>query len=198
MSEAKLNNEFIAIVAGDITVFNYDGETHEYLSSSTEFLPVGVGIPANSCTDAPDISKEGFAICRTIDFTAWEYVADHRGEVVYRTTTGEEITITATGDYPQGTTTVAPSGPYVTWNGNEWITDTEAKHTADLEAAEQQRASLLAAAQETIGFWQTELQLGIISDEDKANLVAWMKYIKSVQATDTSKAPAITWPIKPA
>lgn len=198
MSDAKLNSEFIATVAGVVTVFNYDGETHEYLSCSNEFLPVGVGIPANSCIDAPDIRKEGFAICRTVDFTAWEYVADHRGEVVYRTATGEEVEITATGDYPQGTTTVAPPGPYVTWNGNEWITDTEAKHTADVEAAEQQRASLLAEAQETIGFWQTELQLGIISDEDKASLVAWMKYIKSVQVTDTSKAPAIIWPIKPA
>ena len=45
MSEAKLNSNFIAIVAGDITVFNYDGETREYLSSSVEYLAVGVGIP---------------------------------------------------------------------------------------------------------------------------------------------------------
>lgn len=37
MSEAKLNSNFIAIVAGDITVFNYDGETREYLSSSVEY-----------------------------------------------------------------------------------------------------------------------------------------------------------------
>ncbi|MCV5977603.1 tail fiber assembly protein, partial [Escherichia coli] len=44
---------------------------------------------------------------------------------------------------------------------------------------------------------QTELQLGIISDEDKASLIAWMNYIKAVQAVDTSKAPDITWPDKP-
>ena len=36
MTQAKLNSEFIATVAGDITVFNYDGETREYLSSSVE------------------------------------------------------------------------------------------------------------------------------------------------------------------
>ena len=59
MSEAKLNGDFIATVAGDITVFNYDGETREYLSSSVEYLAVGVGIPANSCTDAPGKGKEG-------------------------------------------------------------------------------------------------------------------------------------------
>jgi len=197
MSEAKLNSNFIAIVAGDITVFNYDGETREYLSSSVEYLAVGVGIPANSCTDAPGESKEDFTICRSADFTAWEYVADHRGETVYSTETGEAVIISAPGDYPNDTTTLAPPTPYDTWNGSEWVTDTKTQHAADVEAAEQQKAALLAEAQTTISLWQTELQLGIISDEDKASLIAWMKYIKAVQVVDTSKAPDITWPDKP-
>ena len=197
MSEAKLNSNFIAIVAGDITVFNYDGETREYLSSSVEYLAVGVGIPANSCTDAPGESKEDFTICRSADFTAWEYVADHRGETVYSTETGEAVIISAPGDYPDDTTTLAPPTPYDTWNGSEWVTDTEAQHAADVEAAEQQKAALLAEAQTTISLWQTELQLGIISDEDKARLIVWMKYIKAVQAVDTSQSPDIPWPDKP-
>ena len=197
MSEAKLYSNFIAIVAGDITVFNYDGETREYLSSSVEYLAVGVGIPANSCTDAPGESKEDFTICRSADFTAWEYVADHRGETVYSTETGEAVIISAPCDYPNDTTTLAPPTPYDTWNGSEWVTDTKAQHAADVEAAEQQKAALLAEAQTTISLWQTELQLGIISDEDKASLIAWMKYIKAVQVVDTSKAPYITWPDKP-
>lgn len=197
MTQAKLNSEFIATVAGDITVFNYDGETREYLSSSVEYLPEGVGIPANSCMDAPGESKEGFAICRTTDFTTWEYVADHRGETVYSTETGESVIVSLPGDYPEGTTTLAPATPYDRWNGSEWVTDTEAQHAADVEAAEQQKAALLLEAQATISLWQTELQLGIISDEDKVSLIAWMNYIKAVQAVDTSKAPDITWPEKP-
>lgn len=64
--------------------------------------------------------------------------------------------------------------------------------------AEQQKAALLLEAQETISLWQTELQLGMISDEDKASLISWMQYIKAVQAVDTSKAPDITWPTPPA
>ncbi|HCJ6659706.1 TPA: tail fiber assembly protein [Enterobacter hormaechei subsp. xiangfangensis] len=197
MTQAKLNSELIATVAGDITVFNYDGETREYLSSSVEYLAVGVGLPANSCIDAPGKAKPGSAICRTADFTAWGYIADHRGETVYSTETGEEVSITAPGDYPGKTTTLAPSTPYDTWNGSEWVTDTEAQHEANVEAAEQQKAALLAEAQTTISLWQTELQLGIISDNDKASLIAWMKYIKAVQAVDTSKTPDITWPDKP-
>ncbi|HHT4575401.1 TPA: tail fiber assembly protein [Escherichia coli] len=197
MTQAKLNSELIATVAGDITVFNYDGETREYLSTSVEYLAVGVGLPANSCTDAPGEAKAGSAICRTVDFTAWEYIADHRGETVYSTETGEEVSITAPGDYPENTTTLAPATPYDTWNGSEWVTDTEAQHAADVEAAEQQKTALLSEAQATISLWQTELQLGIISDEDKASLITWMNYIKAVQAVDTSKAPDIIWPDKP-
>lgn len=192
MTQAKLNSELIATVAGDITVFNYDGETREYLSTSVEYLAVGVGLPANSCTDAPGEAKTGSAICRTADFTTWEYVADHRGETVYSTETGESVIVSLPGDYPEGTTTLAPATPYDKWNGSEWVTDTEAQHAADVETAEQQKAALLLEAQATISLWQTELQLGIISDEDKASLIAWMNYIKAVQAVDTSKAPDIT------
>ncbi|BCT17802.1 tail fiber assembly protein [Enterobacter dykesii] len=197
MAKAKLNSELIATVAGDITVFNYDGETREYLSSSAEYLPVGVGIPANSSTEAPGEAKAGSAICRTKDFTAWEYVADHRGETVYSTETGDAMLVSLPGDYPEGTTTLAPSTPYDTWNGSEWVTDTEAQQAADVEAAEQKKSALLLEAQTTISLWQTELQLGIISNEDKASLIAWMNYIKAVQAVDTSKASDIIWPDKP-
>lgn len=197
MTDAILNNEKIATSAGDITVYNYDGVTREYLSSMVEYLAVGVGIPANSCTDAPGKSKDDFAICRTADFTAWEYVVDHRGETVYSTETGESVIVSLPGEYPEGTTTLAPATPYDTWNGSEWVTDNEAQHKADVEAAEQQKATLLVEAQTTISLWQTELKLGIISDEDKATLIAWMNYIKAVQAVDTSEAPKITWPDKP-
>ncbi|ENC1275547.1 tail fiber assembly protein [Escherichia coli] len=197
MAEAILDENMIATSAGDITVFNYDGDTREFLSSSVEYLAIGVGLPANSCIDAPGESKGGFAICRAADFTAWEYVADHRGETVYDTETGESEIVSLPGDYPEGTTTLKPATPYDTWNGSEWVTDTEAQHAAEVEAAEQQKAALLLEAQATISLWQTELQLGIISDEDKASLIAWMNYIKAVQAVDSSKAPDNTWPTPP-
>ena len=198
MTQAELNSELIATAAGDITVFNYDGETREYLSTSVEYLAVGVGIPAGSCIDAPGESKEGFAICRTADFTAWEYVVDHRGETVYSTETGEPEIVSLPGDYPEGTTTLAPATPYDKWDGSEWVTDTEAQHAADVEAAEQQKTALLLEAQATISLWQTELQLGIISDDDKASLISWLSYIKALQTVDTNASSDINWPISPA
>lgn len=197
MEMATLDKNRIANKAGYITVYNYDSETREYISSSVEYLPVGVGIPANSCTDEPDESKEGFAICRTADFTAWEYAYDHRGETVYSTNTGKEVSVTALGDYPENTTTLAPATPYDKWNGNEWITDAEAQHAADVKAAEKQKSALLLEARTAISLWQTELQLGSISDYDKASLIEWLAYIKIIQAVDTSKAPSINWPPAP-
>ncbi|EBS2937773.1 tail fiber assembly protein [Salmonella enterica subsp. enterica serovar Poona] len=198
MAKAELNQDMIATVAGEITVYNYDGETREYLSSSVEYLAVGVGIPANSCIDAPGESKEGSAICRTADFTAWDYVADHRGETVYSTETGEALAITAPGDYLEGTTTLAPATPYDTWNGSDWVTDTEEQHIAEVEAAEQQKSAFLAEAKAAISLWQTELQLGILSDKDKASLILWLTYIKELQVVVPETAPNIEWPTPPA
>lgn len=197
MGYAKLDNNLLAIEAGNITVYNFDSVTREYLSATEEFLAVGVGIPANSCIEAPGKNKAGFAICRMPDLTKWGYVADHRGEVVYSTETGNLMTITAPGDYPENTTTKSPATPYDKWNGSEWVTDTEAQHTAEVEEAEQHKAALLSEAQETTSLWQAELQLGIISDEDKASLITWVKYIKAIKAVDTSGAPDIIWPDKP-
>lgn len=197
MTKAKLNTDFIATAAGDITVFNFDSETREYLQSSVEFLAVGVGMPANSCADAPPATKGGYVVCRTTDLSGWEYAADHRGETVYSTETGKKITITASGDYPAGSTTLAPLTKYDAWNGNEWVTNLEAQHAAEVEAAEQKKSSLLANARGQISLWQTELQLGSISEGDKTSLVAWLAYIKALQVIDTSLAPDIRWPAPP-
>lgn len=170
--EITLDENGFATESGFITVYNYNGETREYISSSVEYLPFGVGVPANSCVDAPGSKKEGFAIRRNADSTGWEYVADHRGETVYSTETGKTVTVSRLGEYPEGTTTTAPSTPYDKWDGEKWATDSDKQHSANVAEAEQQKTNLLNAANSKISLWQTELQLGIISGDDKASLIA--------------------------
>ena len=70
MQTAVLENGFAA-VAGDIVIFNYDSQTRAYLSQSTEYLPVGVSIPANACTDKPLAAKSGYVVCRNSKLTGW-------------------------------------------------------------------------------------------------------------------------------
>lgn len=63
--------------------------------------------------------------------------------------------------------------------------------------AENQRAQLLATADDVTADWRVELMLGDISDEDKSKLSAWMDYKKEVKAVDTSTAPDVSWPAQP-
>ncbi|AMU85547.1 tail fiber assembly protein [Escherichia coli] len=198
MNSAILNNELIAVQAGNIIVYNYDSETKEYISASTEYLAVGVGIPAYSCLDAPGIHKAGYAICRSLDLNSWEYVPDHRGEIVYNTETGDAKEITAPGDYPENTTTIAPLTPYDEWDGEKWVTDTEAQHSAAVGAAETQRQSLIDTAMASISLIQLKLQAGRkLTQAETTRLNAVLDYIDAVTATDTSTAPDINWPAPP-
>ncbi|EOW4269725.1 tail fiber assembly protein [Escherichia coli] len=181
-----------------MTIYNYNGETMEFTSASLEYLPVGVGVPGNSCVDAPISKKDGFAVCRTADLTGWEYVADHRGEIVFSTETGESKEITSLGDYPENTTTITPLTPYDKWDGEKWVTDTEAQHSAAVDAAEAQRQSLIDAAMASISLIQLKLQAGRkLTQPENTRLNAVLDYIDAVAATDTSTAPDVIWPELP-
>lgn len=197
MAKAELNQNMIATVAGDITVFNYDGDTREYLFTSVEYLAVGVGIPANSCIDAPGESKIGFSICRTADLSSWEYITDHRGQIVYSTETMQQVEVTTLGSYPEGTTPNVPLSPYDKWDGAKWVTDSAAKHDGDIADAELYRQVLLAQVDEVTSDWRVELMLGDISEENKKKLSTWMAYKTAVKTVDVSTAPDVSWPAVP-
>lgn len=197
MAKAELNSELIATVAGDITVYNYDGETREYLSSAVEFLAVGVGIPAHSCVDAPEENKEGFTVCRTVDGKAWESIADHRGKTVYSTVTGDKVVITVPGDYPKDTTTQRPSTPYDKWNGSAWVTDAKALRAADVAEAEQKKSALLTEATAIIVPLADAQTGGYIDNADLPRLAEWQRYRYKLTKVDTNTAPDISWPPPP-
>ncbi len=63
-------------------------------------------------------------------------------------------------DYPENTTTIAPLTPYDEWNGEKWVTDTEAQHGAAVDAAEAQRPLLIDTAMASISLIQLKLQAG--------------------------------------
>ncbi|EOT2523517.1 tail fiber assembly protein, partial [Escherichia coli] len=157
-----------------------------------------VGIPACSCLDAPGAHKAGYAICRSVELNSWEYVPDHRGETVYSTENGRKVTISDIGEYPENTTTIAPLTPYDKWDGEKWVTDTEAQHSAAVEAAEAQRQSLIDAAMASISLIQLKLQAGRkLTQPENTRLNAVLDYIDAVTATDTSTAPDVIWPELP-
>lgn len=186
-----------AIVAGEMTVYNYDGETREYLSATSEYLPVGVGLPANACTDEPLKARKGFAVCRSPMGDGWEYLPDHRGETVWNTQTVESMTVTLPGDYPADTTTLSPLTPYDVWEGEKWVTDEGRKKAAETEAAADKKSFLIQSASDTLSPLQDAIELGMATDEEKSRFDAWRKYRVLLTRVDTSTAPNVTWPSKP-
>lgn len=189
------DNNGLATQAGDIRCFYYDAETGEYTGWSDEYINAGVSMPGNSTDIDPGDEVAGSIAVFSGD--GWEQQEDHRGEIVYSTEDGTASTIDYIGEIKDGFTAIAPGTPYDVWDGQKWVTDSEAQHAADVATAEQKKAALLIDAQEAISIWQTELQLEIISDDDKASLINWLSYIKEIQAMDTSSAPDINWPESP-
>lgn len=197
MQSAVLENGF-AVVAGEVVVFNYDNQTRAYLSQSTEYLPVGVSIPANACTDKPLTAKNGYVVCRNNKLTGWEYQADHRGETVWNIKTGQPQQVTAPGDYPADTTLYEPATPYDKWNGERWVTDDAAQKTAEVAAANGTKAALIKSASEQIEPLQDAVDLDMATEVEKVRFNEWRKYRVLLTRVDTSTAPAITWPEAPA
>lgn len=196
MQIAVLENGF-AVVAGEIIVFNFDGDTREYLSQTAEFLPVGLGVPANACTDKPLAAKKGYVVCRNSQLTGWEYLADHRGETVWNVKTWAELQITVPGDYPADTTIYPPSTPYDKWNGERWVTDEAAQQAAEVAAANATKSELIKSASEQIEPLQDAVVLDMATDDEIARFNEWRKYRVLLTRVDTSTAPAIVWPDMP-
>ena len=97
------------------------------------------------------------------------------------------------------TTTLAPATGFDKWDGEKWVTDSDAQQQSLLDAAASEKAGRVRVneANGITQAWQTQLLLGIITDADKATLTAWMKYVQAVQAADITNAPEISWPEKP-
>lgn len=198
--EITLDANGFASESGNITVYNYDGGTGVFLGITIETLMAGVGIPAHSTITKPPAVEPGKVAAWNVEAVAWEAKDDHRGETVYSTLDGSEVTVTDIGDYPPKTTTSKPATPYDNWDGKKWVTDKEAQKLGQIAEADAQKELLIAAANACINEqnWPSKLALGRLSDADKAKFNAWLDYIDAVTAVSTSTAPDITWPEKPA
>lgn len=191
-----LDDNGLAVTAGTLTVYSFHPETGEFSGGADEYLAKGLGIPAHSTDTAPPDAPIG-KVC-VFRGGKWQQVDDHRGETVYSTATGAPVLVTLPGDYPADTTLLKPQTPFDTWGGVVWVTDTAAQQRAAVATAEAEKSSRISEAGSVTQVWQTQLALGIISADDKAQLTAWMRYIQQVQATDTASSPDISWPEKPA
>ena len=87
--------------------------------------------------------------------------------------------------YDPGSDTWIPDAPYIR------------THADDVTEAESRRHDLIADAEKIMAGWILDLNLGLISDEDKLKLIAWRLYVKSLDALELDAAPDIEWPPRP-
>lgn len=97
----------------------------------------------------------------------------------------------------------SPRGGKIRASGKDglpaWVDEPEAVIDYVLMAT-RNKDNVIASAKQKISFWQTELSLNLISNEDKESLILWVKYIQAVQAIDVSSASSevnINWPNEP-
>ncbi|HGT9197186.1 tail fiber assembly protein, partial [Escherichia coli] len=128
----------------------------------------------------------------------WSHEEDHRNETVYSIENGAAVTVDYIGAIKDGYVTLSPLTPYDKWDGEKWVTDTEAQHSAAVDAAEAQRQSLIDAAMASISLIQLKLQAGRkLTQAETTRLNAVLDYIDAVTVTDTSTAPDVIWPELP-
>ena len=181
-----------------LRVYNWRTDTREFIGASDAYLPPHTGLPACCTETAPPEIPAGQVALFDEKAGTWSLTEDHRGETVYDTATGVAKYIDAPGTLSSDTVSAAPSGPFMKWDGQAWMKDEAAEKAAQVADAVARRDTLLAAAREIIGEWQSELLLGSLGDADKANLKEWLDYIRLLKQVNTDNAPDITWPQQPA
>ncbi|EEM6324443.1 tail fiber assembly protein [Salmonella enterica] len=177
-----------------IKVYNLRSDTNEFIGAGDAYIPPHTGLPAG-CTDIapPDIPASHTAVFDA-ETETWSLKEDRRGETVYDTTTGNQIYISDPGPLPENVTSVSPDGEYQKWDGKAWVKDEEAEKAAQLRQAEETKNNLLKMATEKIAPLQDAVDLGIATDDEKAQLDEWKKYRVLVSRVDTSNPD---WPQKP-
>ena len=82
---------------------------------------------------------------------------------------------------------------------DEWVPDPAyvRTHEDDVYDAEATRNQLKTEAEDIMSGWVLDLNLGLISDEDKQKLIAWRLYVKALDALELDAAPDIEWPPRP-
>ncbi|WP_085248063.1 tail fiber assembly protein [Gilliamella mensalis] len=193
-SAAVLNDAGLTITAGWVVIYHADCITGEYLGSTHQYLPVGVGVPASSYLDAPKSVKDGKAIVRVGD--KWIYPTDYRGKKIYSIKNGAESTVTEIGDIPASYTLLKPNSEFDAWDGEKWVLDENKQHQHYVAVAIAQKKQLLSEATTQIDYLQDAIDTDIATDEEKVLYTAWKKYRALLNRIDVDAAPDIEWPEK--
>ena len=191
---AVLDNNGLTISAGWAVVYNVDAKG-ELLQATYQYLPIGVGLPANAYLDAPKSVKDNQAIIH--NGQQWTYPKDLRGTIIYSTETGVETTMQEVGEIPEGYTTSKPTSEFDSWDGKKWQLDVSKQHQYEVNQASAKKNQFIADATSQISYLQDAVDSQIASELEIQLLAKWKKYRVLVNRIDIEQAPNIEWPSQP-
>lgn len=180
-----------------ITIYNLRADTNEFIGAGDAYIPAHTGLPAHSTDIAPPSAPAGQVAIFSDAHATWSLVEDHRGKTVFDTETGNVVFISEPGPLPANTTSLAPDGQYVKWNGSEWVKDDEAEKAAAITEAQNTKTSLMQEANNTTSLLQDATDLNMATDDEKSQLIEWKKYRVLLSRIKPEDAPDIAWPDKP-
>ena len=191
---AVLDNSGLTISAGWVVVYNVDAKG-EFLQATYQYLPIGVGLPANAYLEAPQSVKDSQAIIH--DGQQWTYPKDLRGTKIYSIETGGETILQEVGEIPDGFTELKPTSEFDSWDGKKWQFDKNKQHQYEVNQASIKKNQLLSEAASQLSYLQDAVDSQIASEQETQLLVEWKKYRVLVNRIDIELAPNIEWPNQP-
>ena len=191
---AVLDNSGLTISAGWAIIYSVDAKG-EFLQATYQYLPIGVGLPANAYLDAPKNVKDNQAIIH--DGQQWTYPKDLRGTKIYSTETSAEMTMQEVGEIPDGYTDLKPASEFDSWDGKKWQLDKNKQHQYEVNQASVKKNQLLTEATTQISYLQDAVDTEIASEQETQLLAEWKKYRVLLNRVDVNKAPDIDWPKQP-
>ena len=191
---AVLGNSGLTISEGWVVVYNVDAKG-EFLQATYQYLPIGVGLPANAYLEAPQSVKDNQAIIH--DGQQWTYPKDLRGTKIYSIETGGETIFQEVGEIPDGFTELKPTSKFDSWDGEKWQFDKNKQHQYEVNQASIKKNQLLDEAASQLSYLQDAVDSQIASEQETQLLVEWKKYRVLVNRIDIELAPNIEWPNQP-
>ena len=191
---AVLDNSGLTISAGWAVIYNVDSKG-EFLQATYQYLPIGVGLPANAYLEAPQSVKDNQAIIH--DGQQWTYPKDLRGTKIYSIETGGETILQEVGEIPDGFTELKPTSEFDSWDGKKWQFDKNKQHQYEVNQASIKKNQLLSEAASQLSYLQDAIDSQIASEQEAQLLVEWKKYRVLINRIDIELAPNIEWPNQP-
>ena len=191
---AVLDNSGLTISAGWAVIYNVDSKG-EFLQATYQYLPLGVGLPANAYLEAPKSVTDNQAIIH--NGQQWIYPKDLRGTKIYSIETGAETILQEVGEIPDGFTELKPTSEFDSWDGKKWQFDKNKQHQYEVNQASIKKNQFLAEAASQLSYLQDAIDSQIASEQEAQLLVEWKKYRVLVNRIDIELAPNIEWPNQP-